>query len=66
VILFGPEGRVLLDQGGGEGDTWSQEGASVRFTIGGREYTATLSQPGALSGSGWSAEPLASYPPPMH
>lgn len=67
VIHFGPEGRLLLDQGGAEGDTWSQQGSTVRFTIGGREHSAELqSAASQLSGNGWTAERLELFAPPMH
>lgn len=67
VVHFAPEGRVLLDQGGAEGDTWTQEGTTVRFTIGGHEHTAEIrGDTQQLSGNGWEAERVQLYPPPMH
>lgn len=68
VIHFAAEGRVLADDAPpAEGDTWTQDGASVTFTLGGRSHTATVSGDGArLSGDGWSAERLELYAPPMH
>lgn len=67
VVHFAPEGRLLTDQGGTDGDTWTQQGATVRFTLGGTVYTTTIeSETATLAGSGWTAERIELYPPPIH
>jgi hypothetical protein len=68
VVHFAPEGRLLVDQGTpSESNRWSQEGATLRFTLDGQEHSATITGDASrLSGNGWSAEREPLYPPPMH
>lgn len=71
VIHFAPEGRVLSDAASAESEasdnTWTQEGSSIAFTIGGRRHSAAVERDTEhMNGDGWSAERLELYAPPMH
>lgn len=72
VVQFAPGGALLVDdRPADEAARWSQEGARLRFTLGGAEHTATIDGAERLSGAragggSWSAELVPLHPPPMH
>lgn len=66
VVHFAPGGSVLVDdREPEEGDRWSQRGAELRFTLHGREHVATVQDAERLAGTGWTADRVRLYPPPM-
>jgi hypothetical protein len=66
VVHFDAGGQLYVDGSENTG-TWSQQGREVRFTLDGREHSATVGDSvDELRGEGWTATRIELYPPPMH
>lgn len=69
-MIFEPGGTLATTRAGDSGATWQQSGDTVTLTIGGASVNVTIGERFAqLSGSGgmtFTAEPIPSFPPPIH